>query len=551
MIKVSHLLMLLFLTCSLLYGQDPTVGLLSIDEERSFNGYNLIYPHHQSDVFLLNNCGEIVHRWQLEDDKVPGNSVYLLKDGSIVKCSNNKVNVGSIWAGGGGAHVEAYDWEGNKLWSFEQNDSLRRLHHDIEVLPNGNVLMISWELKNLEECIEAGRDPEKLFQDKLWPDYILEYNPSLDSVVWEWHVWDHLIQDYDVSKNNFGEISENSGRVDINYENNLGNPDWNHINSIDYNADLDQILLSVPFFDEIWIIDHSTTLAEARTSSGGNSGKGGDLLFRWGNPLTYQAGDQSDQSLFFQHHAHWIDDDFLANDSLYNQILLFNNRAGENYSSANVIRPVMDSDSLNYKISEGKFLPEDFTKTILHPVKEKLYSSGLSSAQYLPNGNFLILAGRIGYAFEITPDDEIVWEYKLPLKAGMPVEQGTNLEISDNNLFRIKRFPTDYPAFIGKELTSTGTLQIGDDENPCLLSNNIPIEFSASWEIVKNPVSSHLEIRNLNEQSLDFVMLDLSGRQVKSFTVRSEMSQIDLSGISFGVYLIRDSKGITKKFIKL
>lgn len=61
------------------------------------------------------------------------------------------------------------------------------------------------------------------------------------------------------------------------------------MNGIDYNPVLDQIALSTHNLNEWYIIDHSTTTAEAATSSGGNSGKGGDLLYRWGNPAAYQA----------------------------------------------------------------------------------------------------------------------------------------------------------------------------------------------------------------------------------------------------------------------
>src|SRR6185312_13593635 len=102
------------------------------------------------------------------------------------------------------------------------------------------------------------------------------------------------------------------------------NADWTHFNGIAYNPDLDQIMVSVWTFSEFWIIDHSTTTAEAASHKGGRSGKGGDLLYRWGNPRAYRAGTEKDQKLFRQHNAHWIPKGHPGEGNL----LVFNNGSG-------------------------------------------------------------------------------------------------------------------------------------------------------------------------------------------------------------------------------
>ena len=74
--------------------------------------------------------------------------------------------------------------------------------------------------------------------------------------------------------------------------------DWMHSNAVAYNAELDQVLLNVLEFNEFWIIDHSTTTAEAAGHTGGKHGKGGDLLYRWGNPRALsRRHDQGPEAL--------------------------------------------------------------------------------------------------------------------------------------------------------------------------------------------------------------------------------------------------------------
>ena len=72
------------------------------------------------------------------------------------------------------------------------------------------------------------------------------------------------MQDYDPDQANFGKVAEHPELVDINYRpRQMFNREWLNSNSLDYNPERDQILLSARNMSEIWIIDHSTTTAEA------------------------------------------------------------------------------------------------------------------------------------------------------------------------------------------------------------------------------------------------------------------------------------------------
>ncbi|NNE28388.1 MAG: hypothetical protein HKN16_02050, partial [Saprospiraceae bacterium] len=166
--KKNILLLIIFAFAGNLSAQDPTVGLISYKPWVSYEGYNLIFPHNQPDVILLDNCGEVVHRWEGDAETRPGNTAYLREDGNLVKASRPASVAGNpIWAGGGGGSIDILDWDGNSIWNFTLNDEFDRLHHDIAVMPNGNILAISWELKTNEESLAAGRDTALLSQEKL------------------------------------------------------------------------------------------------------------------------------------------------------------------------------------------------------------------------------------------------------------------------------------------------------------------------------------------------------------------------------------------------
>ena len=190
-----------------------------------------------------------------------------------------------------GGRIQEFTWDGELVWDFKFYNAKQLPHHDMTRLPNGNVLLIVWDRKTTEEAIAAGRRPEMTGDRHLLPDSLVEIKPTgktTGEVVWEWHLWDHLVQDFDKSKANFGNVAEHPELVNINYgEDELPSviaakdgkdkpkadgkpaanrppridPDYTHFNGVAYNPDLDQIAVSVWAFSEFWIIDHGTTTA--------------------------------------------------------------------------------------------------------------------------------------------------------------------------------------------------------------------------------------------------------------------------------------------------
>ena len=383
-------------------------GGLKKNEEGAFTGYTFFAPIRSKTSYLIDMEGEIVHEWPSEHP--PGNSAYLMEDGSIVRTAQDFDNP-TFHGGGSGGRVQRISWDGELLWDFLFSNEEHMQHHDIACLPNGNVLMIAWEFKTPEEAIEAGRDPSTTGEEGIWPDTVIEVKPKGESggeVVWEWRLWDHLVQDRDEEKSNFGDVGAHPELVDVNHAA-RGGGDWNHTNSIHYNARLDQITISVRTFNELWVIDHSTTTEEAAGHEGGKYGRGGDLLYRWGNPGAYRRGGRRDIRLYGQHDVQWIDEELPGGGN----ILVFNNgdRRGREYSSVDeIVTPVTKEGS--YEIEEGiAFGPKEARWTYGNGEGERFSSNFISGAQRLPNGNTLICSGADGRLLEVTAENEIVWEY--------------------------------------------------------------------------------------------------------------------------------------------
>ncbi|NIR49204.1 T9SS type A sorting domain-containing protein [candidate division KSB1 bacterium] len=496
--------------------QEPTVGVV-LNDERAYDGFTLFAPLAHSNTYLIDNEGRLINSW--ESVFAPALSVYLLEDGSLLRAGDPGGN-DTFTAGGDGGLVERFDWDGNLTWQFRYSNERHRLHHDIEPLPNGNVLMIAWELKTATEVHVAGGDTTLLSEGELWPDHIIEVQPTGPTdgeIVWEWHLWDHLIQDFDSTKANFGVVEDHPELVDINFLNN-GRADWNHTNAVNYHPKLEQIVLSTPTLNEIWIIDHSTTTEEAAGHTGGNSGKGGDLLYRWGNPRVYRLGTRADQKLFFQHDAQWIEPDVPG----AGNILIFNNGGDRPEGSFSTVDEIVTPIEKNGSYTRSPDLPfgpmEPFWSYRAENPSD-FFSRVISGAQRLPNGNTLICSGVTGTFFEVTQEKEIVWRYINPATRNGIVAQGDTIPVVDgshtNPVFRCTRYGRDFPGFVDKDLTPG--LHIEDLATFVEHSEPVPEKF-ALFQNYPNPFNPATTIRyDLNQDV--FVTLkiyNLRGQEIRT-----------------------------------
>lgn len=421
-------------------------------------GYTLVHPIYKNETFLVDLDGNPVHSWP--SDYAAASAAYLLDDGSLLRATMLVPPGEDVRGRGAAGRIERVSWDGELLWEYQIAGENELSHHDFEPLPNGNVLVTVWERRSPEEAIEAGRDPETIEESGVYSETIHELQPvgrNDARVVWKWDVWDHLIQDFDPKKSNFGDPAEHPGRVDVNITGRNGGPlgDWLHLNSVDYNPRLDQILLSTPVAHELWIIDHSTTTEEAATSSGGRTGRGGDLLYRWGNPQVWLGEGAAEQRLFFQHDPHWIPDGLPGG----GHILIFNNGikgGGRAFSTVDEIVPPLMSDG-TYSRAEGAPFPPLTLAWRYGGPNARFFANRISGAQRLPNGNTLICIGSLARLVEVNPEGLICWDFfngsnaglplelEAPFRSALPFEQGGPLG-GGGPMFRGHRYSPDHPG---------------------------------------------------------------------------------------------------------
>jgi len=459
------------------------IGLLNAD---IFEGYTLFTPGAGNGgpctTYLIDNNLNNIQTWN--HSRSPASMPYLIA-GDEPGWENTlliypyRVNNPTMQAGGVGGAFEVLTWDGDLVWEYELSNTDYQHHHDIEPLPNGNILMIAWERKTAEEAYAAGRtslNDNPL--NEMWSSSIFEIQSDGNGggeIVWEWHLWDHLIQDENPDSDNYGIVGNHPELFDINKGwlggggPQGGNADWMHLNTISYNIEYDQIVISSHRVDEIFVIDHSTTIEEAASHSGGNYGKGGDFLYRWGNPQNYDRGNNSDNLIGHQHSINWIPDGYPGEGNF----ILFNNDGNE----AIEFSPPIDEDGF-YIIEDGQpYGPDNIVWS------SPYYSTDMQGGAFrLPNGNTLITDCDSANIEEVTESGSIVWSYS---------QSGNNV-----NIARAQKYAIDYfdEQNLG-DINSDGTLNILDIVS--LVNLVLSNDYESSGDINEDNILNILDIVQL------------------------------------------------------
>ena len=514
--------------------QNPTIGLLYHDNAVS-EGYTLFSPQTNHEVFLINNCGEKIRQWTFTE--IPGATCYLLPNGNLLRAGKD--------------FIETRDWNNVVVWSYATTANGIMQHHDIEPLPNGNILCIASDTYSLAAITAQGRNPA-ITGVNLKLERIVELQPvgtNNANIVWEWKFKDHLIQDFDATKLNYGAVQDHPELLDLNY-NNDNNSDFVHLNGIDYNADLDHILVSARHLSEIYIIDHSTTTAQASSHAGGSSNMGGDILWRWGNPEVYRQGTVADKKLFLQHDSKWVENGYLDD----GKITVFNNGDGVTQTYSSIVMLLPEIVSGVYTKTNNVFNPSGYDWTwngsILGTVLNESKQSGTHS---LPNGNIIICETSLGRVSEITKSGTLVWSYKNPTGPIVNLSptyynQTDIIPIDANGIFRGEKYPPNFTGFTGHDLTPIGIIENNNTLSADCTALENP-EFNSLDLSIINPLKNKIIQFNKSIDADAITVFDVNGRVVFSIDLfTGNQLEIDLSQ---AVYFLQIQQGSFIKKLKI
>ncbi|TBV26991.1 MULTISPECIES: arylsulfotransferase family protein [Flavobacteriaceae] len=348
------------------------------------NSYIMVVDTNFNSVFLINHDGDELFEWDFTGEQL-GNDAELQDDGSLIV--ELKTNNSNISFGGYGGKFRKINADQSTDWEVSYSGSSYRAHHDFDYLSNGNIIFLVWEEVTATEAEQMGFSAN----NAIYPEAIVELNPETNEVVWEWHAKEHLIQDYDSTKDNYGVVANNPNKININYNSSQSDGDIMHANGITVDETNDLIYVTVNYYNEVWVIDHSTTTTEAASDTGGNYGLGGDLVYRFGNPDTYD--NTGTITLNRVHYPNLLDT---------GNMLVYSNNIYNGQSA--VIEYELNPP---YQLVAG----QDNEPTVTWEFTDTdLYSLTTSSAGRMSNGNTLIGEGTAGTIWEVNESGEVLWK---------------------------------------------------------------------------------------------------------------------------------------------
>jgi hypothetical protein len=562
------------------------------DASKTYTGYTLFGTRGQT--YLIDMEGHIVHTWNL------GTNPRFTDNGNLLDAVGGNPSSQNSW--------QELDWNGNVVWQYTETRSNYHGHHDFAKIYNPKLgdstfIYIANKDYTSQQCLDAGCDPANTYTNPQM-DVIVEVDRQ-GKVIWEWAFFDHVVQDIAPSKPTYGVIANTPGKIDLNLPGMPVRSDWLHCNSLDYNQQLDLMVIN-SVQGEFYVIDHGNTFVvnDSAASIALAATSAGDFKYRFGDPARYEQGDPPSvldnwtkataghKQIGGAHDIQWIkpglpgEGNFLIFNNAENlfelssqsyivEINPYLNSSGVN--TGNYVNPptagynVVNSPNSNL-MKEKKNVSKQIVWTYSSKNNTSFYSSIGSSAQRLPNGNTLVCSMNDGHFFEVSPDDtSIVWEYINPMtRDGIKKVKVDNYP-TYNGVFRAYRYDSDHPALQGHDLTPGNTMtgatpnyftptdltsikEIQSSPNPNdNLNQNYPNPFNNSTTI-------EFELAESKQVTVD--IYDFNGNHIKSvansfyskgkYTINWDASSENGIKVASGIYfcvLKANNQQLSRKMI--
>ena len=449
------------------------------DATRTYDGYTLFGTRGTS--YLIDFEGHVIHTWNI------GTNPRFTEAGTLLDAVGGNPSSQNTW--------KELDWNGNVVWQYTESRTNYHGHHDFAKIYNtklGDSTFIYIANKDLTsaQCLAAGCDASQTYTNPQM-DAIVEVNRQ-GTVIWEWCFFNHVVQDMYPSLPTYGVIANTPGRINLNIAGNPVKSDWLHCNSLDYNQELDMIVIN-SVHGEFYVIDHGNTFVANNPDSSITLAAStlGDFKYRFGDPAKYNQGTPPSVNANWEkatagnkqiggaHDIQWIkpglpgagnfmifnnDENLfeLTPQSYIYEINPYLNSSGTNTGSF-VNPPTAGYNIVNSPNSNLMKEKKNFSKQIVWSFASKnntsFYSTIGSSAQRLPNGNTFICSMNDGHFFEVAPTDTaIVWEYINPMtRDGIKKIKVDNYP-TYNGVFRAYRYAATHPALVGHDLTPGNTM---------------------------------------------------------------------------------------------
>jgi hypothetical protein len=375
------------------------------------------------------------------------------------------------------------DWDGVEKWTWgnqapvghwghdDYGNPIARGHHDFQRDDHSVGYYVPGDENSILQ-LEAGRtlilSQEEVVKPEvsvfpLRDDVILEVANDTKAILWQWHAADpprdpgtHPLDPYGFDESDKAVISVSrvpGGEV--------GTTDWMHINSVSYVGENDWCDDDVYEDPPETCVDGDDACEMCRKYHPKNiitDGRQGCITWiinRTSGRIVWKVGPYYEPphlearlgDIIGQHHAHMIPKTLPGEGN----ILLFDNGGVAGYDALLGLVPTwqakqrfysrvieFDPETLEIVWEYERILP-DFGETYT------FFSTIISSAQRLPNGNTLITEGNTGRIFEVTGSGELVWEYISgfdddPLE-GPP---GAEYVVGPRAVYRAYRVPCEF-----------------------------------------------------------------------------------------------------------